>query len=332
MHNKLLPECVDTARRLTYLINPSPSKLTYKLSFPMFRGSNSLQDYCRRAAALVRGLSPNGEGPPLSLTGENPSKQTEQSMPIALCLATPDGLPVVGFHPGFEPGRVVVACSVSSAASALQTTTATTATTTVTSDQNLRGSGSVGRDMKSAHGIRQTVADDPQSNRGIIVHHKQHPSAPPPPPKPLFVPPPSLGDGFQLVPLLAKAAADLLVTGSMSLTAVSSVLHVLPVSARHPSHASSEDINDSPGRRSAPGEHLGGVHIAGAAQMSTLGKVDVDSWKGHLEASLALSEKGVDSWDTLGRLQDGSVQQYRSPEDVEREADEQEDLRRAKSA
>ena len=138
--------------------------------------------------------------------------------------------------------------------------------------------------------------------------------------------PPSLGDGFQLVPLLAKAAADLLVTGSMSLTAASSVL--LPASARHQPypHASSEDVTDAAGRRSS-GEHFDGVHLTGLAPTSKLGKGDVDSWKGKLEASLVLLEKGVDSWGTLGRLQDGSVQRYRSPEDVEREADEQEDLR-----
>jgi len=199
----------------------------------------------------------------------------------ALCLATPDGLPLLGYHPGFERGRVAVACTVSAASASLSTSEAP-------------GSG----------------------------------NASPSPPAPHLRTSAALGDGYQLVPLVAKAAADLLLTGSMSLTAVSSALWA-PTTSRFPA----EDLGaGGMGMASAGERSRGGVHLGGSKAGSSSVESNAEGWKGNLAASAVLAARGVDSWGGLGRLQDGSVQRFRSREDLEREADQREDLRRSQAA
>ena len=274
--------------------------------------------HCRRAASLIRGLEPLYKNSPSTLDEENrptPSSEEGQEMEgagdrgsgkrraerSALCLASPDGLPLLGFHPGFEPGRVVVACSVSGASC-----------------------------PSSTSHTHYTSAASPKSDAAPHNGSIPSPSSPlpgglSPPVSPLLT---SLGDGFQLVPLLAKAAADLLETGSSSGSLIASS------SALGASTSPNTMVDDGRAEGGPSGELRGGIHLGGSgvAVSSSSSAAVPESWKGRLSASAVMATWGVDSWGDLGRLQDGSVQQYRSPEDLEREADEREDLGRAKAA
>lgn len=45
------------------------------------------------------------------------SNQSNQASTSGLCVSTPDGLPIVDVHPGFESGRILIACSSSTSSS-----------------------------------------------------------------------------------------------------------------------------------------------------------------------------------------------------------------------
>lgn len=208
--------------------------------------------------------------------------------PVGLCLATPDGLPVVGFHPGFEAGRVVVTFNASAVSSL----------SLLPHQQGGPGEGAVpdsrGSDTRSSSDReeripaerkdRQRAAVPYQDTQTVSVAGSDNSGDATPIAS-------ALGDGFQLTPLLAKAATDLLTEGCTHLN--------LPIS---------EALS-----LSRSGWVPGSPQTTGGA------------------VAAALAAEGVDSWGELVRLQDGCVHRYRSPEEVEREADEREDLRRAKA-
>ena len=54
------------------------------------------QDHRLNASKFIRSISDRPENPHAS---------------SSLCISTPDGLPIVGFHPSFQSGRILVACS-----------------------------------------------------------------------------------------------------------------------------------------------------------------------------------------------------------------------------
>ena len=260
----------------------------------------SLVEQQRQASSLIRGLAGSQERHS-EAAGPSASGSVKPIIPVGLCLATPDGLPVVGFHPGFEAGRVVVAFSASATSphhchpslphQSPEAGQGGTAVTRNSSDMGRRSGSdqrnssdrvegnSAGRDGWQQAGMPH------QDGRASSDDGSDNSDGPAPVAS-------ALGDGFQLTPLLAKAAADLLVEGCTHLN--------LPISD---ALSLSRSGLVAAGRVNSP-QLLGG-------------------------GQAALAAKGVDSWGELVRLQDGSVHRYRSPEEVEREADEREDLRRA---
>ena len=243
----------------------------------------SLVGQQRQASSLVRGLA-GGQERPGEAAGPSASGSVGPLTPVGLCLATPDGLPVVGFHPGFEAGRVVVAFSAS--ATSLPSSPLPHQSNTEGGTSEGGGGAAVTRDRSdrdkrntAEREGRQRAAILPQQDGQAINDDGSGPA-------PIAS---ALGDGFQLNPLLAKAAADLLIEGCTHLN--------LPIS---------DALSLSRSGLVADGTRL----PSGGGQA-------------------AIAAKGVDSWGELARLQDGSVHRYRSPEEVEREADEREDLRRA---
>ena len=121
-----------------------------------------------------------------------------------------------------------------------------------------------------------------------------------------------------LTPLLAKAVADL-ATSSASALAVPGILG----GARSAVLGGDEDDGDG-------GEEDGVVLGHGSGGSLRMGGKK-PAQKRKAQGTAALAFLGVDSWDGLGSLQKGELHRYRSPEDLEREADEREDLRRALS-
>ena len=261
----------------------------------------SLVEQQKQASSLIRGLAGSQERQSEAAV-PSASGSVKPLTPVGLCLATPDGLPVVGFHPGFEAGRVVVAFSAS--ATSLPSSPLPHQSSPEGGTSEGRVGAAVTRDRSNSD--RRSSSDKRNSSdyldkgdtaeyegqqRVTMPHQDGHAisddgSDGSNSPAPIAS---ALGDGFQLTPLLAKAAADLLIEGCTHLN--------LPIS---------DALS-----LSRSGLVAGGMLLSGDG------------------GQVALAAKGVDSWGELVRLQDGSVHRYRSPEDMEREADEREDLRRA---
>jgi hypothetical protein len=121
-----------------------------------------------------------------------------------------------------------------------------------------------------------------------------------------------LGDGFLLSPLLAKAAADLLVEGRTYMGMPADLFSLTRPSLKCLSSMKHED------RGSASG-------VLNTGKRGIEREVDMSS-----DARERM--RCVDRWSDLEKLQDGSVYMYRSKEELEQEADEREDQRRAKAS
>jgi glycine/D-amino acid oxidase-like deaminating enzyme len=75
--------------------------------------------------AKGKGTGPKGTGTDLNQTHRQiasdfirgMSSLPDQVSTSSLCVSTPDGLPIVGFHSGYESGRILVACSSSASSS-----------------------------------------------------------------------------------------------------------------------------------------------------------------------------------------------------------------------
>ena len=122
---------------------------------------------------------------------------------VGLCLASPDGMPIVGFHPGFEEGRVVVACAVSGVFRQRKRQQ---------QQQQQGGEGGAAKLATTSSGLvvpaSYTSSDAPRNSSN------SQPAAVAGVAGVADVAPSLVGDGFQLCPLLGKAAADLLLGAS----------------------------------------------------------------------------------------------------------------------
>ncbi|GAX75043.1 hypothetical protein CEUSTIGMA_g2487.t1 [Chlamydomonas eustigma] len=283
------------------------------------------------AASFVRGLPDSREYVRNGASSLEQQHQVGTTCTANPCLATPDGLPLLGFHPGFEAGRVVVACC----ASGISAKT-TEYVATLASSSSAAAAASREHGLPSAQQSQCTKSASSEEAERLnyaaeswLRHSQEGKSAGQLDPdretwqaaitsslllgsntnagqdeetvsKRIF----PLGDGFQLSPLLAKAAADLLVEGRTHMDIPAEAL-----SLTRP-----------------------GLECMNSMQQEGGGSSSETRREGEAVASSAHARmRSVDRWSELDQLQDGSVYRYRNKEDLEREADEREDQRRAKA-
>ena len=305
----------------------------------MYVARSSLVSEQRHAASLLRGLPPSvdeagwskqaaasraGEDAPNGRRGSD----AVGSATVGLCVATPDGLPIMGWHPGFERGRVVVVCSASASAEASVSEQGTSAgpgaeqdsdkggdmRRTGTENPLLPGDGHSTKALMDGRGSGNDRLPPSASVQGSVQHQYN-----------------VIGDGFMLTPLLAKAAADLSASSATS----------LPAGGGGAGWSKVLDLGESPSPTgmldTARGNHSRSVGkedvwIRGGGEDGARRRGGGTKSPGPTpppQGAAALALLGVDSWGGLVRLQGGEVHRYRSPEDIEREADEREDRRRA---
>lgn len=126
---------------------------------------------------------------------------------VGLCLASPDGMPIVGFHPGFEEGRVVVACAVSGVFRQRKRR-----------QQQQGAEGGAAKLATTSSGLvvpaSYTSSDAPSNSSNRSNSQPAAVAGVAGVAGVADVAPSLVGDGFQLCPLLGKAAADLLLGAS----------------------------------------------------------------------------------------------------------------------
>ncbi|GLC33314.1 hypothetical protein PLESTB_000347000 [Pleodorina starrii] len=168
---------------------------------PGSQDTSGLLSAHRLAGQLLRGVGPPLLLPPAHASG--PAVPEPAWGDVALHVATPDGWPVLGFLPGLEPGRLLFA-STASCSSGGDGTPTGAGYAAGPSRSRSAGPGSANSVPAEPGRATNGPQSQPQQQQQEAVS-EQHASS-----LWLFGGRPVLADGYQLSPVLAKMAVDLL--------------------------------------------------------------------------------------------------------------------------